>query len=76
MNKKVIFNEDMCKGCALCVKACPIDIIKISETINLKGYHPARVENQEACISCAACGRICPDGVITVYRPIQRKNAS
>ncbi|MCT8138854.1 4Fe-4S binding protein [Anaerobacillus sp. CMMVII] len=76
MEKRVIFNEDICKGCALCVNVCPQDIIKISETINLKGYHPAYVEDQEACTSCTACGRICPDGVITVYRPIERKNAS
>lgn len=76
MDKRVIFNEDICKGCGLCVNVCPPSIIKISETINLKGYHPAYVEDQEACISCAACGRICPDGVITVFRPIERKTAS
>lgn len=75
MDKRVIFREEICKGCELCVSVCPRDIIKVSERINSKGYHPVIVENQEACISCAACGRICPDGVITVYRPI-RKNAS
>lgn len=76
MEKRVIFNESICKGCTLCVSACPKGIIKISEAINLKGYHPAYVDDQQACISCAACGKICPDGVITVYRPVERKTAS
>jgi 2-oxoglutarate ferredoxin oxidoreductase subunit delta len=76
MEKRVIFNDNVCKGCGLCVTVCPKGIIKISQTINLKGYHPAYVDDQEACISCAACGRICPDSVITVYRPTERKPAS
>jgi 2-oxoglutarate ferredoxin oxidoreductase subunit delta len=76
MENRVVFNEDICKGCGLCVIVCPKNIIKVSETINLKGYHSTYVDNQEACISCAACGRICPDGVISVYRPIEKKTAS
>lgn len=76
MEKRVVFNQDICKGCGLCVNVCPKSIINISETINLKGYQPAYVDDQESCISCAACGRICPDGVITVYRPVERKTAS
>jgi 2-oxoglutarate ferredoxin oxidoreductase subunit delta len=76
MDKRVIFKEDLCKGCGLCVSVCPKNIIEVSEAINSKGYHPTYVDNQEACISCAACARICPDSVITVYRPIERKTAS
>lgn len=76
MNKKVIFREEKCKGCELCVSVCPKAIIKMADKINVKGYQPAFVEDQAACISCAACARICPDSVITVYRPIKRKTAS
>ena len=76
MDKRVIFKEEICKGCELCINVCPTNVIKVSEKINVKGYHPAIVENQDGCISCAACARICPDSVITVYRPIKRKNAS
>ena len=39
---KVTFNTDMCKGCGLCVIACPKKILVIAkDKINAKGHHPA-----------------------------------
>lgn len=69
--KQVIFNEDLCKGCELCKKACPTHIIEMDlDRLNVKGYHPAtiRPENMEKCISCAFCATMCPDTVITVIK--------
>ena len=63
---KVTFNEDRCKGCGLCVTACPKKIVQLSNRMNSKGYHPAEITNQEACIGCASCAIMCPDTVITV----------
>lgn len=65
---KVTFNEDKCKGCGLCVTACPKKIVSLSNRMNSKGYHPAEVVNQEACIGCTSCAMMCPDVVITVER--------
>ena len=53
---KVTINENLCKGCGLCVK------------LNAKGYHPSVVANPEACIGCASCARTCPDVVISIVR--------
>ncbi|WP_218064941.1 4Fe-4S binding protein [Vulcanibacillus modesticaldus] len=69
MEPRVVFNEELCKGCSLCISACPKNIIYLADRLNSKGYRPATVTEQDKCISCAACGRICPDAVITVYRP-------
>lgn len=64
---KVIFNEERCKGCGLCVEVCPKNIISLSRTkINHKGYRPAGVEEMDKCIACTNCATICPDCVITV----------
>ncbi len=65
----VSFNQDRCKGCGLCVEACPknitiIDNIKITK----KGYNPATVVNMDECIGCTNCATMCPDEVITVER--------
>lgn len=65
---KVTFNEERCKGCGLCVTACPKNIIALQEKINSKGYHPAGVKQMDQCIGCANCAVMCPDVVITVER--------
>ena len=66
---KVTFNEERCKGCGLCVTACPKGIVSLAkDKINAKGYHPAGVSEQEKCIGCASCALMCPDTVITVER--------
>lgn len=66
---KTIINEALCKGCGLCVSACPKKILEIREEhTNAKGYFPVKNINQDACIGCAACAIICPDCVIEVER--------
>ncbi len=64
-----IIDEDRCKGCGLCVAACPAHILRIAEgRFNAKGYRPVEVSDAEACTGCATCATICPDVVFTVYR--------
>lgn len=65
---KVTFNEEVCKGCELCMTVCPKGIIKISERINAGGYRPVEVKEMDKCIGCAFCATICPDVVITVEK--------
>lgn len=66
---KVTFNTDICKGCGLCVTACPKGIVKLaSDKINKKGYSPAEITDQGKCIGCAFCATMCPDCVITVEK--------
>ena len=61
--------EERCKGCGLCVRACPKKIMQLSQTkLNSKGYHPAEVADLGVCIACAACARTCPDVVIQVEK--------
>ncbi|MBO4853687.1 MAG: 4Fe-4S binding protein [Oscillospiraceae bacterium] len=66
---KVTFREDLCKGCGLCVSACPRKILEIAkDQINRKGHNPARITDQGKCIGCAFCATMCPDCVITVEK--------
>ena len=68
---KATFNEEVCKGCGLCVSVCPVKIIALDENrINTKGYHPASIAEMDKCIGCANCATMCPDCVITVERDI------
>ena len=66
---KVTFNEDLCKGCALCVSVCPKKILRMStDRLNNKGFYPAEITDQAACIGCAFCATMCPDVVIRVEK--------
>ena len=66
---KVTFNTDMCKGCGLCVDACPKQCLAIAlDKLNPKGYSPAYMQDEEKCIGCAFCATMCPDCIITVEK--------
>lgn len=66
--------SDRCKGCGLCVIACPVEIIALlTDTVNAKGYPPATIVDPENCIGCANCAIMCPDSVITVHRAKTKK---
>ena len=68
---RVTFREDRCKGCELCVDACPKHIIALAkDRLNAKGFRPAEIIDQEKCIGCAFCATRCPDVVITVERDV------
>ena len=63
----VEFNIEECKGCELCIEACPQESIGLSPNLNSQGYHYAMLVNSE-CTGCINCALVCPDAVITVYR--------
>lgn len=65
---KVSVNEDRCKGCGLCIAACPQKIMALGDWLNKKGYHPAHVLDAEKCKGCTLCAVMCPDVAITVER--------
>lgn len=66
---KLTFKTKDCKGCGLCVEACPRGLIALSKTeINEKGHYPAMITDEEKCIGCAFCAVMCPDCVIKVER--------
>ncbi|MCP4566656.1 MAG: 4Fe-4S dicluster domain-containing protein [FCB group bacterium] len=63
----VKINKTYCKGCELCVRACPMQILEMSKEINLKGYLVAQLAEPTKCIGCRICAIVCPDVAIEVH---------
>lgn len=70
---KIVVDELQCKGCELCVGACPQHVIALDMSrLTPKGYHPASLVS-DGCTGCGICAVVCPDAAITVYRePVQK----
>ena len=51
---KIQINPDLCKGCGLCQKNCPVSAIEG------EGPGTKRTINQDKCIKCGTCIASCP----------------
>lgn len=67
----IIVDTNRCKGCELCIVACPQNVITLANKVNANGYNYA-VLSGTTCVGCASCGIVCPDGCITVYRKVDK----
>jgi len=68
----VTIDSELCKGCYLCIAACPYGLIEIFDELNQFGYYPAHFtggnDKNRECTGCATCALVCPDVAIEVYR--------
>jgi 2-oxoglutarate ferredoxin oxidoreductase subunit delta len=66
-------DAEECKGCGLCVEACPPRVLRLAAHLNRFGYHPVTYVG-EGCSGCGICFFACPEpGAITVWRERVRK---
>jgi len=63
----VVVDVDACKGCDLCIGACPPGVLVMTtEAVNVRGYRfPLLLPG---CTGCRACSQICPDFVFQVFK--------
>ena len=63
-------DEAECKGCGLCIEACPPRVIAMGERLNHFGYRTAFYAGS-GCTGCGICFLACPEpGAITVLRMV------
>jgi 2-oxoglutarate ferredoxin oxidoreductase subunit delta len=62
----LVIDEQRCKGCELCVAACPPRVLVMSHKVNEMGYRYPVLN--DGCTGCTACQLVCPDFVFSVYR--------
>ena len=66
---------ELCKGCELCVAACPPKVLGLSAAFNARGY-PVVALVAEGCTGCGACAQVCPDAALTVFRTRRKPKAA
>ncbi len=65
---KVTIDINECKGCGLCVEACPPKCLELEPGLSAYGVHPAHYLGVN-CAGCGICFYTCPEpGAITVYK--------
>ncbi len=62
----VVIAKDRCKGCELCIPACPPRVLRMSSGQNAIGF--SYPELLPGCTGCQACLLVCPDFCFEVYR--------
>jgi 2-oxoglutarate ferredoxin oxidoreductase subunit delta len=62
----VTIDVETCKGCELCITACPPRVLSMGAEVNDLGYHYP--ELHPGCTGCAACLMVCPDFCFEVFR--------
>lgn len=62
----LVMAADRCKGCELCIPACPPGVLSMSKDLNALGYRYPILE--PGCTGCTACQQVCPDYVFEVYK--------
>ncbi|HDI11118.1 MAG TPA: 4Fe-4S dicluster domain-containing protein [Candidatus Acetothermia bacterium] len=64
----VVIDKERCKGCGLCIDACPFGVLGFSQEYNSSGYQVAYMAHPDRCTGCAICAQVCPEVAIEVYR--------
>ena len=72
---RVTVDEQRCKGCALCINACPPGVLSMAaDRLNTRGYHPVQlIDPFGRCTGCGLCAVMCPDVALTVYRLVEAR---
>ncbi len=72
----IVIDQKKCKGCVLCIDACPKHLISQAREMNDQGYQYAVcIDPEGKCNACTLCAVTCPDMCIEVFREEKKEAA-
>ena len=66
MAARLVISARYCKGCGLCITACPERSLRFTGEISEHGFPIVEHIPDAECTGCALCASMCPDAAITV----------
>jgi 2-oxoglutarate ferredoxin oxidoreductase subunit delta len=63
---EVYINDNLCKGCDICIEFCPKEVFAASTEVGPRGYFVPAVKKPENCNACLLCEHLCPELAITI----------
>ncbi|MFW9799880.1 MAG: ferredoxin family protein [Candidatus Thorarchaeota archaeon] len=64
--REIIIDPKLCKGCEICISACPHNVLEKSNAVDNRGFFLPVVVDIDACKVCGLCELECPDFAISV----------
>jgi NAD-dependent dihydropyrimidine dehydrogenase PreA subunit len=73
---RVEIARELCKGCLLCVPACPPAVLRGGPRLNRQGYYAVEYLGG-GCTGCGICFYVCPEpGAVTVWIRQEERHAA
>ncbi|HSW36654.1 MAG TPA: 4Fe-4S dicluster domain-containing protein [Candidatus Limnocylindrales bacterium] len=63
---ELVIDRNRCKGCSMCIKFCPRQVITLGDELNNLGYNSVIITDVCKCTGYGNCYKICPELVFEI----------
>jgi 2-oxoglutarate ferredoxin oxidoreductase subunit delta len=71
---KIVVSNELCKGCGICIRLCPMKVLDRSNELSSRGIYPPVVTYKDKCTGCRICEDHCPDMAIFIEIDKEEEN--